>query len=113
MKKILISFLSKNTLLSSMRLGSLLMIFSSCLYVISCFCLNYIITIFNIYCQHHYAMHAKAELLIIDWLGAATFAGTGLLGKTGQTWMEGKYNQQTNNSSQVKVQDNIEIKPGE
>lgn len=94
MKKIFLDFLSKGTIYSSMRLGSITIVFTSCLYIISYTFVNLIITAFNIFCQHHYASHTLASLLDIDWEGAAWFAGAGLLGKAGQSFAENKIQKQ-------------------
>lgn len=110
MKKVILEFLSHGTILSSMRLGSLLMVSSSCFYVLSLTTTNLLIKILNIFFEHHYAAHKLIDFFTIDWVGAATFAGAGLLGKAGQSFAEKKFTKPTEETTQVEEKQTTPVK---
>ena len=75
-----------------MRLVSLSMVWTACAYVISMFLTNEAITWINAYHVWNNLKDVKIDLIVIDWVGAATFAGAGLAGKATQSFAEVKLN---------------------
>lgn len=84
------TFLDGSKTLSTMRLVSLSMVWTACLYVIAAFLTNEIIVVVNAWYILHGIKDAKLDLISIDWYGAAAFAGAGLAGKATQSFAENK-----------------------
>jgi len=86
----MLHFLDASKSLSTMRLVAISMVWTACLYVIAAFLTNEVIIVVNAYYILHGIKDAKLDMIIIDWMGAATFAGAGLAGKATQSFAENK-----------------------
>lgn len=91
--KNLLLFLDTSKSLSTMRLLSLSLSWTACLYIMSTFLVNEIIVLINIYLLIKVQTTTQIAPIVIDWYGAASFAGAGLIGKASQSFAENKVNQ--------------------
>ena len=90
MKDVIKKLLNAADPTSMMRVISLMMVITACLYVLICTFTNEIIVCMNAYYLLHKMKDAKVDLIVINWIGAASFAGAGTASKALQSFAENK-----------------------